>query len=686
VEQAPRPSPPISRLVRAGTALVVIAIVLSAAVALATVVTTSRTADVVIDRIGPLRTDNALLLRNLVDAETGLRGYQITTTDDVLQPYRSAEAAIPRLLGEMRGLAGGNEDWQQRIDQLADRIDEWFRTQGDAVIAGIAAGDPEATSDAMVEAGKAIVDDVRQINSRFDDELVAERERHNDQLDRLSLLAAIGIAVALLIAFVALVSRARRVGRAVTRPLQQLEAAVEQVEAGANRLGVDIHGAREVEHLATVIDDMAHRTATLAAANADRLLEERLVRHLTRRIREALGRDDVLERAAQVLGSAARADHVVVLAIADGRVGEVLVEWSRPGVEQFGRGERLPHQPGLDEAVAGLIAARETLVVDDVATSPDLSDAGRAFLLGIGVRAAVLAPAVAGDDALALVAVLAARSEEPWTPLAATATSAVADDLATALTHARLYEREQEMVERLRGLDQAKTDFVSSVSHELRTPLTSIRGFVEMLRDGEGGELQAEQDHMLAIVERNSDRLLALIEDLLTLSRVESGTFRTTMTSLDLCDLARSALEGLEPQASARSIRLTLDAVDTVPAVRGDATQLERVLLNLLTNAIKFSDDGAQVTVRIRVDDGVVIEVADEGMGIPEAEQAELFTRFFRSSTAQDRAIPGTGLGLVIVQSIVEHHGGTVSVTSAPGIGTTVRIHLPAAEPAIVSS
>ena len=117
----------------------------------------------------------------------------------------------------------------------------------------------------------------------------------------------------------------------------------------------------------------------------------------------------------------------------------------------------------------------------------------------------------------------------------------------------------------------------------------------------------------------------------------------------------------------------------------GDRTQLERVLLNLLSNAIKFSDDGGVVTVTARTHDGVDIEIIDRGIGIPEAEQGELFTRFFRSSTAQELAIPGTGLGLVIVQSIVEHHGGTVGLTSAPGVGTTVRLNLPA-RPAMVET
>ena len=234
------------------------------------------------------------------------------------------------------------------------------------------------------------------------------------------------------------------------------------------------------------------------------------------------------------------------------------------------------------------------------------------------------------------------------------------------------------MVERLREVDQAKSDFVSTVSHELRTPLTSIRGYVEMLRDGDAGALDAPQDRMLAVVERNTDRLLALIEDLLTLSRIESGAFRTTVTDVDLADLLRSCAEAVDVQAAAAGVALEVSVDDDLPCLRGDAHQLERLILNLLTNAIKFSEPSSSVTLRAaRVDDAARIEVEDHGMGIPEGEQGRLFSRFFRSSTAQERAVPGTGLGLVIAKTAVDNHGGTIDVTSTPGEGTTFTVVLP---------
>lgn len=666
--------------------MVIVALLASAGIAGTTVLITKHDADVVIERIGPLRTETALLLRNVVDAETGLRGYQVTATTDMLDPYRKAEQAIPRLLRSMRARATGDARFTEHIDVIGDRIYEWFNDHAQWVILGVAQGDPSATDLGRVEQGKAIIDDIRSLSAEFEDELRAARTERMAGLDRVAYGALVAILLTLGLALVALTWRGRKVRIAVTTPLQELERAIEALDVGAGTLHVEVHGAREVELLASTLEDLASRTASLTASNADRLLEERLVRHLTKRVREALGRQDVLERAASVLGSAAQADHVVVFAVTDGQVDHVLVEWQLPGITPFGIGHALPEQPGLRAALATIVSSRDLIVADDLTSMSDLPEAVRKVLLAAGAGAALLAPAVSAEVPIALVAVLESAPTGPWSPLAATAASAVADDLATALTHARLYEREQEMVDRLQGLDQAKNDFVSSVSHELRTPLTSIRGYVELLRDGEAGELGPEQDHMLGIVERNSERLLALIEDLLTLSRVESGAFRTSLVSVDMAAVVRTAADALAPQAAAASVELVIDLSDAVPAVRGDPTQLERVLLNLLSNAIKFSESGGRVELRLSaIPTEVSVTVQDHGIGIPEAEQTDLFTRFFRSSSAQDRAIPGTGLGLVIVQSIVEHHGGTIELTSTPGAGTTVHLTLPTAD-AIVES
>ncbi|HVF13032.1 MAG TPA: ATP-binding protein, partial [Acidimicrobiales bacterium] len=242
----------------------------------------------------------------------------------------------------------------------------------------------------------------------------------------------------------------------------------------------------------------------------------------------------------------------------------------------------------------------------------------------------------------------------------------------------QLLAREREVVERLTQLDRDKNDFVSSVSHELRTPVTSMLGYLEMLSDGEAGPVSPPQQQMLEIIRRNSRRLLSRIEDLLTVSGLEAMKVRLVLTEVSLPALVESVVAVMSPAMTGRDLTVAIDVADDT-SVTADAEQLDRVLINLLSNAIKFTPDGGRVSVTVRRrGDAVEVVVADTGIGIPPDEQPRVFERFFRSSNAQEMAVAGTGLGLVIVKGIVELHGGEVTLVSTPGIGTEVTISLPA--------
>jgi signal transduction histidine kinase len=261
-------------------------------------------------------------------------------------------------------------------------------------------------------------------------------------------------------------------------------------------------------------------------------------------------------------------------------------------------------------------------------------------------------------------------------------------DVATAYLHnaqARVdlraaSEVEHAAVERLRELDQARNDFVATVSHELRTPMTSISGYVELLQDHSGGDLTLAQSNFVDAISRNSDRLRALADDLLTLSSLEPGNYRAQHGDVDMGVVLFAAASTLQPVLAGRQLELMLDAPEGPMIVDGDARHLERLVLNLLSNAVKFTEDGGWVHCVLSERDGVSrLEVSDNGIGIPEAEQRDLFTRFFRSSTATEHAIQGSGLGLAIVQSIARGHGGEVSVRSSHLEGTSFTVELPLA-------
>lgn len=225
----------------------------------------------------------------------------------------------------------------------------------------------------------------------------------------------------------------------------------------------------------------------------------------------------------------------------------------------------------------------------------------------------------------------------------------------------------------------AKSDFVATVSHELRTPMTSIAGFIELLRDDVEGRLSHEQEGFVEAISRNSGRLTALADDLLKVSSLRSENGSEARVTVDLGSILIAAQHTLEPQLMATTLNVTFDIPPGPILVRGDVTDLESVVTNLITNALKFTaDNGHWVRCTLEKGSGMArIVVADDGLGIPIPEQRDLFSRFFRSSTAQEHAIQGTGLGLTIVEGIVHDHGGEISVVSGHLAGSTFTVTLP---------
>jgi signal transduction histidine kinase len=257
------------------------------------------------------------------------------------------------------------------------------------------------------------------------------------------------------------------------------------------------------------------------------------------------------------------------------------------------------------------------------------------------------------------------------------AAAAIAGGLGFALYATRLVREIGSRNEELHELDRMKDDFVASVSHELRTPLTSIQGYLELVLDGEAGALTNEQREFLSIVDRNADRLLHVVGDLLFVAQVKAGGIALEAGPTDVEEVVRQAAEAARPAATEKGIELELD-VDGIGELTADRARLAQVLDNLISNAIKFTPSGGRVAVRSSRDgDVAILEVSDTGMGISEEDQEKLFQRFFRADSATDQAIQGTGLGLAIVKAIVEAHDGAISVVSASGKGTTFRVELP---------
>ena len=235
-------------------------------------------------------------------------------------------------------------------------------------------------------------------------------------------------------------------------------------------------------------------------------------------------------------------------------------------------------------------------------------------------------------------------------------------------------------VTREREAERLKDEFVATVSHELRTPLTSIRGFVELLQAGEGGSLTPDQRRFLAVVDRNSERLLHLVGDLLLIAELDAQTLRLDLEDVDLAEVAVHAVESARPAAEEAGLQLEL-FVDETPSVRGDRARLSQLADNLVSNAIKFTPRGGMVEVSSGARDGrATLAVRDNGPGMSAGELEQLFERFYRTPRAAAQQVPGTGLGLAISRAIAEAHGGSIAVTSHEGVGTTFTLELPLAQ------
>jgi signal transduction histidine kinase len=240
----------------------------------------------------------------------------------------------------------------------------------------------------------------------------------------------------------------------------------------------------------------------------------------------------------------------------------------------------------------------------------------------------------------------------------------------------RLGQTFNDMTSRLQAARQMQVDFVADVSHELRTPLTSIKGTIETLRAGAVNDLEV-RDRFLETVEIETDRLIRLVNELLVLSRADSAALNLSRKPIDIGQLVQALADRLAEQARALNLAIRVEIEPEVPQAWADADRIEQVLRNLIDNALKYSRTQGTITLRVSTaeDDEVLVEVQDEGIGIPAADLPRLGRRFYRADKARARG--GHGLGLAIAQSLIQAHGGKLWLESEEGVGTTASFTLP---------
>ncbi len=288
----------------------------------------------------------------------------------------------------------------------------------------------------------------------------------------------------------------------------------------------------------------------------------------------------------------------------------------------------------------------------------------------------VAVPVQREGQVIALIAI-EAGSEGPLSTDSMTFLERLADHAAIAIENARLYDA-------VIAATEAKSAFVSVVSHELRIPMTSIKGYTDMLISGAVGEVNDMQLGFLNTIRRNVERMNVLVSDLSDINRIESGRLRLEFGVVDLAEVVEDALDGLRAQFDAKKQSIVLSVPEGLPPVYADRSRVVQITTNLLSNANKYSPEGRPVTVDVKqvMDKGrrcLRMAVVDQGIGIKPEDQQALFTQFFRSEDEAVRAETGWGLGLSIVKMLVDAQGGTVTVESKHGVGSTFAFTLPVA-------
>src|SRR5262249_17738394 len=248
---------------------------------------------------------------------------------------------------------------------------------------------------------------------------------------------------------------------------------------------------------------------------------------------------------------------------------------------------------------------------------------------------------------------------------------------ALAIQNARLFREIADKSAQLEAASRHKSEFLANMSHELRTPLNAIIGFSEVLTERMFGELNEKQEEYLKDIYASGQHLLSLINDILDLSKIEAGRMELELADFSLPASLDNALILVRERASRRGITLGRAIDDVVGTVRGDERKVKQVLLNLLSNALKFTPEGGRIDVRAKVNDGMAeISVADTGVGIAPEDQEAIFEEFRQVGTA-DKKVEGTGLGLALSRKFIELHGGRIWVKSQSGEGSTFTFTLP---------
>jgi signal transduction histidine kinase len=411
--------------------------------------------------------------------------------------------------------------------------------------------------------------------------------------------------------------------------------------------------------------------ARLLSAETSRAERAALLRNIASKVRRSLDVQEVLDATVDELGRAAGVDRCLIRLVSetsqDPALGSIASQWTSGALGP------ITEESGYSFPVSYLaLRTRSTQWTEDLSEDERLLRLARAERDSITDSRGVLSTPLEWGDQLLGVVTLGTILPRDWSISDRALVEAVAREVAIAIHHAKLYEEAVQTAERLRELDEMRSDFISMVSHELRSPMTVVAGIADILAKRRHKLSDERQSELIGTLGREARRLTRLVSEVLDLEAIDQGQMELHPSDADLAALGA---ESIADAGEAHRTKLIVEPGNAT--VFGDYDKIKQVLLNLISNAAKFSNEDAAIAVTIAPDkDFVTISVTDEGPGIPEEHRPRLFQRFSRVVATGQRK-PGSGLGLYLARIIVEGHNGTIWCDSIVDVGTTFSFRLP---------
>ncbi|MFA5775635.1 MAG: ATP-binding protein [Ilumatobacteraceae bacterium] len=641
----------------------------------------SRRVDNLISIVEPLNDSNNDLFREMVLAKTELLKYRDSRDRNSLASFLASKVTIVEALdGFQNEVVDSVQHFESaselKLTNLATIQQESVQRWLDYSTIVLQAENRKETAVSVTEAVlfNGFVQANQSAEVLLENETIQARITARSQMTRgLILTTAVILLTSLLMTILGI-----RFARKISKPIVELRKAVKrQREGDLSARASENQGSTEIEDLARNFNLLVEHDSELRRIQSLALRMHDLTVRIEHAIRIAPDTQQALEILCVGLGEGFGVDRVMANTMGVDQGVQISTQWFRPDLPPLGD-IPVEYIPYMRELVQDLWDSSGHLITSDRPTEVDWSEHDKIFYRSTGACASIIVPIGLGDQVVGMIYVITVDSPRLWADSEVQAVERVAAFLAQFFVEQTYRDQLNEHVEQLEQINRQKDTFVATVSHELRTPLTSIIGYLEVLRDGFAGDLSEEQARMLGVIDRNSSRLLSLIEHLLALNKREA--VKTEFLNVSMPELITSVCHDLSPLAESGAIKIDCDAGPERAVVHGDRGQLQSAIVNIVSNAIKFSHRDGVVTISCSLDEfnrNVQITCNDHGIGIPAIDQGELFTRFYRASNAMANFVPGTGLGLAIVKQIVDDHGGEIHLDSVEGKGTTVFIELP---------